>query len=230
MNELLSPSLMPLTSILEKHSLTEYLYYFQIITIILPIIVGIIIIYRYEYNLYEDYNENWYDELQDCRHQNLIIPPELENYTYRNANNNEKRKSSFTSFKQKIIGVPDFFESDMYYFNYNKRKNRSNKNELTPLLCFINSESGGNQGKRIISMLRKLLNPIQVYDLKKKNADPFKCLMKFTCFLPNLKILVAGGDGTVSWILSLIAKLDSSLPKPALAILPLGKYLKNLIK
>lgn len=196
MSDLISPPEI-FTTILEKHSLIDYLFYFQIITISLPVIIAIIILYRYEYSWYEDFNENWYDELKNCRHQNLIIPPVLENYTYRNSNTEKRKSKIFSSLKQKIIGEKDFFESDKYYFNYNKRKNRTNtiknENELTPLLCFINSESGGNQGKRIISMLKKLLNPIQVFDLKKKNADPYKCLIKFSCFLPNLKILVAGG-------------------------------------
>jgi diacylglycerol kinase (ATP) len=68
------------------------------------------------------------------------------------------------------------------------------------------------------------LNPLQVYDLKAKHADPSKVLLKFQCFLPNLRVLVCGGDGTVSWILSVIDKLriEKAYQRPPVAVLPLG--------
>lgn len=39
--------------------------------------------------------------------------------------------------------------------------------------------------------------------------------------VPNLHILVCGGDGTVGWVLSEIDNVGLS-PTPAIAVLPLG--------
>lgn len=39
--------------------------------------------------------------------------------------------------------------------------------------------------------------------------------------MPNLRILAAGGDGTVGWILSMIDELGLS-PAPPVGILPIG--------
>ncbi len=88
----------------------------------------------------------------------------------------------------------------------------------TPLVCFVNSRSGGNQGKALITHLRRVLNPIQVWDLA--HGPPEKVLTSFTK-LPKARILVCGGDGTVSWILQALEALSDSKPPP-IAILPLG--------
>lgn len=43
----------------------------------------------------------------------------------------------------------------------------------------------------------------------------------FSIQVPNLHILVCGGDGTAGWVLSEIDKIDFNSP-PAVAVLPLG--------
>lgn len=87
-----------------------------------------------------------------------------------------------------------------------------------PLLVFVNSRSGPQQGHLLITQLRGLLNPIQVWDLA--DGDPKKILESFSVF-SRLRILVCGGDGTVSWIVSTIEGMN--LQKwPPIAILPLG--------
>jgi hypothetical protein len=88
----------------------------------------------------------------------------------------------------------------------------------TPLLCFVNSRSGGYQGAYVISQLRKLLNPNQVCDLA--SYDPNVVLKEFSV-LPGLRVLACGGDGTVGWILNCIEKLPPEI-RPPVAILPLG--------
>eukprot|EP00529_Nitzschia_sp_RCC80_P008433 CAMPEP_0113469782 /NCGR_PEP_ID=MMETSP0014_2-20120614/16086_1 /TAXON_ID=2857 /ORGANISM="Nitzschia sp." /LENGTH=1176 /DNA_ID=CAMNT_0000362289 /DNA_START=355 /DNA_END=3885 /DNA_ORIENTATION=+ /assembly_acc=CAM_ASM_000159 len=91
-------------------------------------------------------------------------------------------------------------------------------NSFCPLLVFVNSRSGPQQGHLLITQLRALLNPIQVWDLA--DGDPKEILESF-CVFSRLRILVCGGDGTVSWIVSTIEGMD--LQKwPPIAILPLG--------
>lgn len=88
----------------------------------------------------------------------------------------------------------------------------------TPLLVFVNSRSGPQQGHLLITQLRRLLNPIQVWDLA--DGGPEKVLESF-CVFARLRILVCGGDGTVSWIISTLE--DMQVERwPPIAILPLG--------
>ena len=91
-------------------------------------------------------------------------------------------------------------------------------NDVTPLLVFVNSRSGPQQGQLLITQLRRLLNPIQIWDLA--DGGPEKVLQSF-CIMTRLRILVCGGDGTVSWIISALERM--MLPRnPPIAILPLG--------
>ncbi|KAL0278644.1 UNVERIFIED_CONTAM: hypothetical protein PYX00_000407 [Menopon gallinae] len=69
--------------------------------------------------------------------------------------------------------------------------------DWTPVLILANCKSGSNEGESILSKFRGFLNPVQT------------------------KILVAGGDGTVGWVLNTIAKLDLT-HQPAVGIIPLG--------
>ncbi|KAL7551853.1 hypothetical protein ACHAWF_015059 [Thalassiosira exigua] len=88
----------------------------------------------------------------------------------------------------------------------------------TPLLVFVNSRSGPQQGALLITQFRRLLNPIQVWDLA--NGGPEKVLKSFSV-LARFQLLVCGGDGTVSWIISALEKMDLKR-WPPIGILPLG--------
>lgn len=90
----------------------------------------------------------------------------------------------------------------------------------TPLLVFVNSRSGPQQGQLLISQLRRLLNPIQVWDLG-EDGGPETALESF-CVFRNLRILVCGGDGTVSWIIAALEKMKLKRKWPPIGILPLG--------
>jgi diacylglycerol kinase (ATP) len=70
----------------------------------------------------------------------------------------------------------------------------------------------------LIGQLRRLLNPIQVWDLA--DGSPERVLQSF-CALTRLRIMVCGGDGTVSWIISCIEEMQLER-WPPIAILPLG--------
>lgn len=89
----------------------------------------------------------------------------------------------------------------------------------TPLLVFVNSRSGGQQGQLLIGQLRRLLNPIQVWDLAVGSPDR---ILESFCALTRLRIMVCGGDGTVSWIISCLEKMKNLERWPPIAILPLG--------
>ncbi len=88
----------------------------------------------------------------------------------------------------------------------------------TPLLVFVNTRSGSQQGFILKMQLRSLLNPIQIWDLA--DGGPEKILKSFSV-LTRLRLLVCGGDGTVSWIISALDKMNIER-WPPIAILPLG--------
>ena len=89
---------------------------------------------------------------------------------------------------------------------------------FTPLLVFVNSRSGPQQGHLLTTQLRGLLNPIQIWDLA--DGGPEEILESFSTFT-RLRILVCGGDGTVSWIVNTIEGMEMQR-WPPIAILPLG--------
>lgn len=70
--------------------------------------------------------------------------------------------------------------------------------EVEPLLVLINVKSGGCQGTELITAFRRLLNPFQVFDVLK--GGPLVGLYVFRN-IPKYRILAAGGDGTIGWVL-----------------------------
>lgn len=71
----------------------------------------------------------------------------------------------------------------------------------SPLLVMINPKSGGQEGERVLALLTRLLNPIQVVNLAETAPEAALCMCTL---LPDLqwKVLVCGGDGTVGWVLA----------------------------
>eukprot|EP00052_Salpingoeca_macrocollata_P025075 m.227346 g.227346 ORF g.227346 m.227346 type:complete len:1024 (-) comp22368_c1_seq2:74-3145(-) len=90
-----------------------------------------------------------------------------------------------------------------------------------PLLVFVNSKSGGGQGQELFSILSTMLNPYQVFDVTQNGPLP-----GFAAFrnVASFRVLVAGGDGTVGWVLSTLEDFRALLkcPLPHVGVLPVG--------
>ncbi|KAL8265149.1 hypothetical protein R6Q59_023279 [Mikania micrantha] len=106
-----------------------------------------------------------------------------------------------------------------------------------PLVVFINSKSGGRHGPALKARLQDLMGQEQVFDLQNVRPNEFVeyglgCLEKLAGNGDNcaketrerLRIVVAGGDGTVGWVLGCLGELHKPgrNPIPPTAIIPLG--------
>ncbi|KAG1650866.1 Diacylglycerol kinase epsilon [Nymphon striatum] len=107
------------------------------------------------------------------------------------------------------------------------KPNSNSRNQLdsisknwSPLIVVGNRKSGNNEGEGILQAFRGILNPTQVIDL---DDLPPECVVEWCHLLSDYrcKILVAGGDGTVGWILDTINKFNLKNP-PHVCLLPLG--------
>ncbi|XP_013118346.1 diacylglycerol kinase eta isoform X2 [Stomoxys calcitrans] len=94
----------------------------------------------------------------------------------------------------------------------------SPKGNFSPLLVFVNSKSGDNQGVKFLRRFKQLLNPAQVFDLI--STGPGLGLRLFRHF-EMFRILVCSGDGSVGWVLSEIDRF-SMHKQCQVAVLPLG--------
>ncbi|KAK3726917.1 hypothetical protein QZH41_016706 [Actinostola sp. cb2023] len=89
---------------------------------------------------------------------------------------------------------------------------------LSPLLVFVNSKSGDNQGVKFIRKFKQLVNPIQVFDLgvggPQQGIQIFKQFNRF-------RILVCGGDGSIGWVMKEVDNTNLT-NKVQIGVLPLG--------
>ena len=103
-----------------------------------------------------------------------------------------------------------------------------------PLIVFINSRSGGLLGSDLTLAFNRNLGRAQVYDLSSHRPDKvltrlwdnFEAAKKAgdtttSEYQRRLRILVCGGDGTIAWVLSVLASLKLE-PTPPVAIMPMG--------
>eukprot|EP01004_Peranema_trichophorum_P005208 NODE_4078_length_1234_cov_46.028803_g3584_i0.p1 GENE.NODE_4078_length_1234_cov_46.028803_g3584_i0~~NODE_4078_length_1234_cov_46.028803_g3584_i0.p1 ORF type:complete len:394 (-),score=66.92 NODE_4078_length_1234_cov_46.028803_g3584_i0:52-1179(-) len=97
-----------------------------------------------------------------------------------------------------------------------------NVDKPNPLVCFVSPNAGAGLGKYLVSHLKTILTPIQVFDLSV--TVPKAALHHFidqkTGELIPMQVLIAGGDGTVGWVMAELVKLTSTVP--SVVVLPLG--------
>ena len=88
------------------------------------------------------------------------------------------------------------------------------------VIAFVNTGSGGNKGKQVLELLKIHLGEEHVYDIK-SDKGPDRGL-KQSASDPNLPVncVVAGGDGTFSWVANAVEK--QRLSHVHLTVLPLG--------
>lgn len=125
--------------------------------------------------------------------------------------------------------IPDYYLGD-----FNAPMKEGIKPPKFPVLVFINSKSGGQLGVQLLATYRGILNHSQVFDVGETSPD--QVLHRFLGNLEklkaqndevaaeiraNLRIIVAGGDGTAGWILGVISDLKLENPPPV-ATVPLG--------
>ena len=94
------------------------------------------------------------------------------------------------------------------------RDSSSNTIMDSTLVCFVHPKSGGSgaQGVVVLNRLRELLGHDKVHDITEVDINQvLKVAIKAH---PKLRILVGGGDGSQSWILSELDKLDQSSRPP----------------
>jgi len=91
--------------------------------------------------------------------------------------------------------------------------------DICPLLCFVNRDSGGRRGKALLDSLRSLsLNPLQVCDLK--DSPPGSRLELFKPIASRVNILCCGGDGTINWVMDELSRLNMTVG--SFGLIPLG--------
>ncbi|KMZ72445.1 Diacylglycerol kinase [Zostera marina] len=105
-----------------------------------------------------------------------------------------------------------------------------------PIVVFINEKSGGRLGPALKVWFQEFLGPEQVFDILDVNPSVFvqyglACLENLASLgddcarktRQNLRIVTAGGDGTVGWVLSCLAELSKKRkPVPSTGVIPLG--------
>lgn len=152
----------------------------------------------------------WLDCLSRSPHRNLILPPDCTSSAVKSGNRAVRLAQGVKQvvarrFKPNVLNGNVFVPGAL-------------PASCTPLVCFVNKKSGGNQGLHTLASLRQLLNPLQVFDVH--HCDSVAVLRAFSV-LPRLRVLVAGGDGTVARIIEASLNLDAAM-RPPIAILPLG--------
>jgi len=108
---------------------------------------------------------------------------------------------------------------------------------VAPVVVFVNSKSGGRHGPDLKVRLHELISDEQVFDLSSVRPSDFvhyglSCLERLADQGDNcakttrekMRIVVAGGDGTVGWVLGCLSDLYKMKrePVPPTGIIPLG--------
>ena len=87
-----------------------------------------------------------------------------------------------------------------------------------PIVVFINRKSGGKGGTTLLTKLGPILKAAQLCDVSKDKPSTY---LKLFNQCPNLRVLICGGDGTVSWVMDEV-KRTFPVHNCTFGILPLG--------
>uniref|UniRef100_A0A0P4WH02 Diacylglycerol kinase n=1 Tax=Scylla olivacea TaxID=85551 RepID=A0A0P4WH02_SCYOL len=104
---------------------------------------------------------------------------------------------------------------------YIKEVLKPNISGWSPVIVMGNTKSGSSEADAVLSSFCSVLNPAQVIDL---NRCPPEEALEWCHLLPpdvTCRVVVAGGDGTVCWVLTSILKMKFE-KDPLVAVLPLG--------
>ncbi|XP_019372695.1 PREDICTED: diacylglycerol kinase epsilon isoform X2 [Gavialis gangeticus] len=142
-------------------------------------------------------------------------------------NSLKSEECTFGEFRNLII--PPYYLSNISKMrkdkkpDYGKLMSSCGKHWI-PVIILANTRSGNNLGENLLGEFKIILNPVQVFDLKK--IAPAKALQLCTLLPCNsVRVLVCGGDGTVGWVLDAIDEMKIKGQEryiPQVAILPLG--------
>ncbi len=88
------------------------------------------------------------------------------------------------------------------------------------VIAFVNAGSGDNKGETVIKILSDIIGEANVHDIK-KDGGPDKGL-ELHCSDPSKEVtaMVAGGDGTFSWVATSVER--QNLRHVRLTLIPLG--------
>ncbi|KAJ7556698.1 hypothetical protein O6H91_05G094600 [Diphasiastrum complanatum] len=155
-----------------------------------------------------------------------------------------KKQSRSEYLKERVL-IPEYLrkavlsavESKGASYIEGRPFNQDAQAPAAPLFVFINPKSGGRMGPALQKHLVDLISAEQVFDpLKTSPSDIVRhglgCLEKLAkegddcarLTRERLRILVAGGDGTVGWVLGCIGELhlEDRGTIPPVGIIPLG--------
>lgn len=141
------------------------------------------------------FHDECVDENSTCdfgKYKNFIIPP----FATRAKRTRKSPKLHLTE----IIPIPEW-------------------DEWEPLIVIANTKSGSSEADEVAELFRRVLNPMQVKDFTLHG--PAEALQIVKLSPVNCRILVAGGDGSVAWVLNTIREMNLD-EKVTVAICPIG--------
>lgn len=87
-------------------------------------------------------------------------------------------------------------------------------------IAFVNTGSGGNEGQRVLDHLKHELGDENVFDIKEDKGPDRGLETRASDPTQDTRIIVAGGDGTFSWVANAVEKRNLSHCR--LVVIPLG--------
>jgi len=101
-------------------------------------------------------------------------------------------------------------------------KTKNNNTGSIPVCCIINKKSGGQKGDAIFNHLTSMKH-CRVFNIAELGDDNREQLAKLreALLLPNVRVIVGGGDGSIIRVFELFEQLRLPSPPPV-GIMPLG--------